>query len=168
MVGLVVRMPPGTQHYSYTVEPAGQSWVLTPPSAWCNISRSAAGTEYSCSMTGAAWIVLNVTQTSRIAGDLAVSGPSTVWLLPYVWACELEVKLTGFIHSCPLPFNPPPWPTWNASFASAGTINLTALPINVTDTPGSIPPATWALLVVDNQGTNETVTAASPVVLSNP
>lgn len=168
LAGFSLESQPRQSHSAFVVEPQGRSWLLTPPSTWCNITQVAGGTEHSCSMAGAAWIPLNVTGRSRISGSLEVKGPSSVWVLPSVWACELEIQLTGFVHPCPAPFNPPPWGTWNTTFSSAVTINLSSLPINVTSDLGVLPVATWALVVVDEQATNETVTVTSPVVLEGP
>jgi hypothetical protein len=165
--GLALEPQTGRSAASFVVEPAGQSWLLTPPSTWCNVTQLPDGIEYSCSMAGAAGMILNVSHPSRISGIIEVSGPASLWILPSVWACELEVELTHLAHSCPPPFDPPPWPTWNESFTAAGPINLSALPFNFAVAPGVLPPAYWALILVDGQSTNETATVTSSVVLED-
>lgn len=168
LTGFSLKLQPSKNHFSFIAGPAGRSWLLTPPSTWCNVTRLPDSTEFTCSMAGAAWIPLNVSEPSRISGNIEVGGPSSVWIVQTVWMCELEIELSGFRHSCPVPYDPPPWPSWNTTLSSAGTINLSALAINITSDLGVIPAANWALLVVDGQATNETATIASSVVLENP
>ncbi len=155
--------------FSLEVAPPGESWVLTPPSSWCVVANlSGGGFEASCSMAGAGGLSINVTQPSRIAGSIGVSGPVTVWFEPAVWDCELEVHLTGFVHSCPAPYNPPPWDDWSTNVTGPGVVDLSALAIQITDVTGVLPPAVWSLFLVDNQQGNATAVVLSPICLQNP
>ncbi len=150
---------------SVVVAPTGASWALTPPSTWCNVTHFAGGEQISCSMSGAAGIALNVTAPSRLVGTLAVNGPYTIWIQPSAYGCELEIHLTGFFHPCPSPVNPPPWSSWNTGLLPAGSTDLSTLPLNFTSSTGVLPPAYWALYVVDGQSQNETVSVLTPIVL---
>jgi hypothetical protein len=168
LAGWVIESRPSVTHFALIVEPVGTSWLLTPPSTWCNVTRSSSGIAFSCSMAGAASVALNVTSPSRLSGGLEIGGPSSLWLFPTVWSCDIEGQLTGVPLPCPVPYNPPPWSTWVESFASAGTINLSALQLNVSSAEGVLPPADWSLILVDRLATNERATVTAPVVLSNP
>ena len=169
LVVLSFEPQPGPPGFSNTVTPSGESWNLTPPSTWCTTTPlSGGGVEYSCSMAGAGSIALNVTKPSRLLGSIEVDGPFSVWLVPAAWTCELQVQLSGFVHSCPIPFDPPPWGTWTSGQSGAGSMNLSRLPINVTQSTGVIPPAYWMLFIVDGVDVNETATVTSAVVLVSP
>jgi hypothetical protein len=168
LAGFALVTHPSPNHFSFVVEPAGTSWWLTPRSTWCNVtSVPGGGYEYACSMSGAASFLLNVTVPSRILGTLQVDGAYSVWIFPTVWGCEIEAQLTGFPLPCPVPYDPPPWSTWNSSILLHGTLDLSALQFNVNYTTGILPPTSWTLLVVDCQSSGESARVLSPVLLAN-
>jgi hypothetical protein len=141
LAGFVLESQSTVTHFAIIAEPAGQSWVLTPPSTWCNITHDQGGVHYSCSTEGAGWISLNVTEPSRLSGDIETAGPSSIWIFPSGWGCDIEAQLSGVPFPCPPPFDPPGWRTWEANFSSAEDVNLFALQFDVANTVGVLPPA---------------------------
>jgi hypothetical protein len=85
-----------------------------------------------------------------------------------VRACELEILLTHFVHTCPAPYDPPPGPTWGEHFSSAGAIDLSEMPVGFAGIVGIVPPVVRAPIVVDGHSANGTVTVTSPVLLRGP
>jgi hypothetical protein len=174
VMGLVIAMfsistDAPESHSSVVVVPLGTSWSSSPPAHWC-ASRAlpSGGAELSCGGEGPATIFLHVNQSSRLTGSVEVTGPSEVWVLPWSDACPLSVELSGYAHSCAIPVHPSPWSAWHGAFGSAGAIDLSRLPLNVTPTTGLLPSDSWELWFVDALPVNETVTVTSPIELVDP
>lgn len=119
-------------------------------------------------MAGALSIPLNVTQTSHVSGAVTVNGPFKVWVLLSVWSCVLTSELSGVPLPCPPPYDPPPFPTWNETYSSTGTFNVSAFQLNATTPSGVLPPANWLMVIIDGESVDEVATITSSVVLSNP
>ncbi|HEV2316029.1 MAG TPA: hypothetical protein VGV89_00430 [Thermoplasmata archaeon] len=168
VVGFSLQHASAPVRFSTVVQPAGEIWTLTPPSTWCTTIPQADGFEQTCTGGGAAYVLLNVTQPSRVSGAFVLSGPAGVWVVPVVYLCEISVELTHAFHSCPPPWHPPPFQAWTAEFPSAGTILLSQLPMNFTSTTGILPAGEWEIMLVDATSTNITATLTAPVVLTNP
>ncbi len=155
-------LPPPAQ-----IAAAGATWNLTPPRSWCTQQNGSTGTVTQCTGGGAAYLEARANVTSRLSGELELSGPAAIWAVSSGWACELEVELSGFVHPCPVPYDAPSVGTWSTNLTSGGRVDLATLPFELGAGTGLLPASSWPwlFLVVDAGTTPDVATATTPIVV---